>query len=71
MIFIEQPFALEVNADTGAEIEQRLCEAFDTVLEHALERREGGILVTHHNHSRYTVAISAEVPFGLTIERQL
>lgn len=71
MTFIEQPFGLEVTADNAAEIEQRLCEAFDAVLEHALERGEGGILVTQHDHSRYTVAISAEVPFGLTIERQL
>lgn len=71
MTFIEQPFALEVTADNAAEIEQLLCEAFDAVLEHALERGEGGILVTQHDHSRYTLAISAEVPFGLTIERQL
>jgi hypothetical protein len=71
MRFIEQPFALEVTAATVAEMEQRLCEAFDTVLEHALERGEEGILVTQHNHSRYTVGISAEVPFGLTMERQL
>jgi hypothetical protein len=36
MTFIEQPFALEVTADTGVEIEQRLCETFDAVLDEIL-----------------------------------
>ena len=31
----------------------------------------GGVLVTRHDHHRFTIEVTSEVPFGLTLERDL
>ncbi len=58
-----------VEADEPRLLEQNLNAAVDAALEHALKEGRHGILVTRHGHTTYTVSVSAEVPYGQTMER--
>lgn len=68
---MRQAFALEATVDSVGRVEEQLCEAFDTALDHALRRGESRILVPHRDHSRSTVAVGAEMPFDLTRQQRL
>lgn len=57
-----------VEAHEPQLLEEDLNAAVDAALEHAMQEGRHGILVTRHGHTRYTVAVSAEVPYGLTME---
>ena len=58
-----------VEAGEPQLLEHNLNAAVDAALEHALKDGRHGILVTRHGHTTYTVAVSAEVPYGQTMER--
>ncbi|WP_028266855.1 hypothetical protein [Arthrobacter sp. MA-N2] len=51
-----------VNADLNA--------AVDLAQQDAIGEGEHGVLVTRHGPACFTVAVSAEVPYGITQERE-
>jgi hypothetical protein len=61
---------LKATAGTGW---NALQEQLDTVHEEvrflAISGGRNGVLVTRHSHGTYTVAVSPEVPYGMTYER--
>ncbi|MCU1418409.1 MAG: hypothetical protein JWP32_2583 [Schumannella sp.] len=61
---------LEINAHHPGTIEEKLNAAVSIAYERAVKRGRHGILVTQHGYSSYTVAVSAEVPYGETRERR-
>ncbi|WP_427008544.1 hypothetical protein [Pseudarthrobacter sp. H2] len=69
MTTAEAPLVLEVMTDGPRQIDAQLTAAVDAALEMAMESRQFGILVTRHDDTKFTVALSHEVPFGQTIER--
>ncbi|MET4097054.1 hypothetical protein ABIB51_004010 [Arthrobacter sp. UYCu712] len=68
LIETDKPVPLS-EADEPQLLEQNLNAAVDAALEHALKEGRHGILVTRHGHAPYTAAVSAEVPYGQTMER--
>ncbi|YCK79634.1 hypothetical protein M1D89_00950 (plasmid) [Arthrobacter sp. D3-18] len=48
-----------------------LSEAENKLQQEALLRKAFGILVTRHNLHKYSLELSAEVPFGETRERSI
>jgi hypothetical protein len=70
MIEIHSPLVLEITAHDAATIEEELNTAEHQARGSALHDGRHGILVTQHGHYSYTVAVSREVPYGLTLERR-
>jgi hypothetical protein len=52
-------------------LHQLLAEAEAELRVAALDQRTAGILVTRHEHHRYTLALDEAVPFGETREQSL
>lgn len=67
----EPALAIEVNVDNAAHLHERLNAAVETARQKATKHGKHGILVSQHGYGNFTVAISPEVPFGLTLERRL
>jgi ribose 5-phosphate isomerase len=65
------PLPIEVNVDSAAHMHERLNAAVETARQKAIKHGKHGILVTQHGYGNFIVAISPEVPFGLTLERRL
>lgn len=61
---------LEVTAFDPTAIENDLNTAEKIVREQAMQGGRHGVLVTQHSHTSYTVAVSRDVPYGLTQERR-
>ncbi|MEW1822629.1 hypothetical protein AB0323_17860 [Arthrobacter sp. NPDC080031] len=70
MIKRHSDVVLEITAHDSDTVENELNAAVDIAREHAVKERRHGILVTQHEYSRYTVAISRDVPYGQTLERR-
>jgi predicted glycosyltransferase len=49
-------------------MERQLEEAVTAAKSRAMHERRQGILITRHDHSKFTVALTDRVPFGLTRE---
>lgn len=62
---------LEVTAHDAATLDQELTAAEEIVRGYAMQDGHHGVLVTQHGYTSYTVAVSREVPFGVTLERRL
>lgn len=60
-----------VRADEPQLIAERLDAAEKLAQERALREGSHGILVTRHGPTSFTVALSADVPYGTTQERDL
>lgn len=60
---------IKVTVSDKAAMEAKLSAAVDLLMETALTERGGGILVTREGSGSFTVAVTEEVPFGLTRER--
>lgn len=60
----------EITATGATTLEDEITNAVDEA--RAKAEREGlhGVLVTRHGHTRFTIEISPEVPYGMTQERQ-
>ncbi|PVZ54056.1 hypothetical protein [Arthrobacter sp. H-02-3] len=65
---LESEWTCFVEANEPHLIEENLNAALDVALEHAMKDGRFGILVTRHGHTRFTVALSADVPYGQTME---
>ena len=61
-------FGLTVSATDRESMNLELDTAVAKVMEHAVLDGRRGILVTRYAHGSFTVALSDEVPFGLTHE---
>ncbi|MCG2623037.1 hypothetical protein LVY72_14130 [Arthrobacter sp. I2-34] len=62
---------LKVAAGTGWKaLQEQLDTAHEEVRSLAITGRRHGLLVTRHSHDTYTVTVSAEVPYGMTHERE-
>ncbi|MFK4296816.1 dissimilatory sulfite reductase (desulfoviridin) alpha/beta subunit [Arthrobacter sp. GAS37] len=70
MIKRHSDVVLEITAHDPDTIENDLNTAVEIAREHAVNERRHGILVTQHGFTRYTVAISRDVPYGETLERR-
>lgn len=60
-----------VVVETRATMDRQLAEAEEAARAKALDYGSRGILIVRHNANLFTVALSDEVPFGLTVEQQL
>lgn len=69
MIKHHSDLVLEITAHDPDSIEKDLNDAVDIARTRAMQDRRHGILVTRHNHTSYTVAVSRDVPYGQTHER--
>jgi hypothetical protein len=63
-----QPSAINVRATTPEDRDERLEAAMNKLQQAAVIHGRQGILVTRHEPGSYTVALSEDVPFGLTRE---
>lgn len=63
----DQPIA--VTATDRVSMERRLDDAVAMAMNQAMQPGRRGILVTRHSYDFFTVALSHDVPFGLTRER--
>lgn len=70
MIKRHSDLVLEITAYDAHMVESDLNAAVETVRQHAMQEGRHGILVTQHGYTRYTVAVSPDVPFGQTHERR-
>ena len=70
MIKRHSDVVLEVTAHDPHSVENDLNAAVEIAREHAMKERRHGILVTQHGYTSYTVAVSRDVPYGLTHERR-
>ena len=61
----------EITLSRANDLASRLNQEVALAEEEAINRRIGGVRVTRHKHNRYTVEVTREVPFGLTLERDL
>lgn len=69
MIRTHSDILLEVTADDPASLEMDLNTAVEIARASAMHHRHG-IQVTQQGFTSYTVAVSPEVPYGLTRERR-
>lgn len=62
----------EITVSRANDLASRLNQEIALAEKEAINRRTGGgVRVTRHKHNRYTVEVTREVPFGLTLERDL
>jgi hypothetical protein len=59
----------QVTGDNPQLVDGDLNAAVDLALEQATKEGLHGILVTRHTPASFTVAVSADVPYGMTRER--
>lgn len=71
MTVTDSHLILELTVREGSSIDEELTAAELLARNRACGDRRHGILVTRHNFSRFTVAVSPDVPFGETQERRL
>lgn len=62
-------FAMPVMVQTRLTMDQQLTEAEEIARSKAREHGSKSIMVTRHSPQLFTVALSAEAPFGLTVEQ--
>ncbi|WP_104141302.1 hypothetical protein [Arthrobacter sp. ZGTC131] len=71
MITVASGPIYHVTADDPQEIAESLDLAEQLAQEQALREGVRGILVTRNGPTSFTVALSADVPYGTTLERQI
>lgn len=60
-----------VTGATSTAIEDSINGAVEMARDHSMGEGWQGILVTRHDPSLYTVALSADVPYGVIMERDV
>jgi hypothetical protein len=70
MIKHHSDLGLEITAYDAETVENDLNTAVEIAREHAKKERRHGVLVTQHGYTSYTVAVSGDVPYGLTREQR-
>lgn len=59
-----------IRATRGAELITQLDAAVDIMLATAITGGQYGVLVSRHDYATFSVEISADVPYGITRERE-
>lgn len=59
-----------VTGNDRQAIDADLEQAVELVQRTAIKEGRGGVLLTRHGHSSFTVALSDQVPYGTTQERE-
>lgn len=59
-----------VTGDSRQVIDADLARAVELVQRTAIKEAQGGVLLTRHGPACFTVAVSDEVPYGTTQERE-
>lgn len=62
---------MTVMVETRSTMDRQLAEAVDIARAKAMDDGSKGIVITRHNSNVFTMTLSDDVPFGLTIEQQL
>jgi hypothetical protein len=65
---IEPGEAFFIEAGDPRLLEEELNTAVDAAIQQATEEGRHGILVTRYGNTTFTVAVSAKVPYGQTLE---
>lgn len=61
---------LQAAARSGGDaLQEQLESAHEKVRSFAVSDGRYGVLITRHRHDAYTLAVSPEVPYGMTYER--
>lgn len=61
---------LQAAARSGGDaLQEQLESAHEKVRSFAVSDGQHGVLITRHRHNVYTLAVSPEVPYGRTYER--
>ena len=68
---IELDRYFHITGRSRAEIEESINTAVETARVHSTREGWQGILVTRHEPGLYTVNLSGDVPYGVTMERDL
>jgi hypothetical protein len=71
IITIEAGRYFHITGLSPTEIEDSINTAVEMARDHSVSEGWQGILVTRHGPDRYTVNLSADVPYGVTVERDL
>jgi hypothetical protein len=64
---------ITLKATAGAgwnAVQDQLDTALEAARSLAISGGRHGVLLTRHSHETYTVAVSPEVPYGMTYERE-
>jgi hypothetical protein len=67
---IETGRIYRVTGDTARMVSEDLNAAVELAQRHAMGEGKHGVLVTRHGPVSFTVAVSREVPYGITQERE-
>ena len=59
-----------VTGDTRRLVSEDLNAAVELAQQRAMGEGKHGVLVTRHGPASFTVAVSGEVPYGITLERE-
>jgi photosystem II stability/assembly factor-like uncharacterized protein len=59
-----------VTGDTPRMVSEDLDAAAELAQQHAMGEGKHGVLVTRHGPASFTVAVSGDVPYGTTRERE-
>lgn len=68
---IEAGRYFHITGLSPAEIADSITTAVEIARDHSVNEGWQGILVTRHGPDTYTVNLSADVPYGVTLERDL
>jgi hypothetical protein len=71
IITIEAGRYFHITGQSPTEIEDSINTAVEMTRGHSMTEGWQGILVTRHGPDNYTVNLSADVPYGVTVERDL
>jgi hypothetical protein len=59
-----------VTGDIARMVSEDLDAAVELAQQHAMGEGKHGVLVTRHGPGSFTVAVSGDVPYGITQERE-
>lgn len=65
------PYTVSLMITKREDLERQLDRAVNEAIREAQASPSRGILMTRHDHSNFIVELSADVPYGTTIERDL
>lgn len=68
---IEADRYFQITGLSPTEIADSINTAVEMARDHSMTEGWQGILVTRHGPDNYTVNLSADVPYGVTVERDL
>lgn len=70
MSFQTARLIVEITATEATTLDGEITNAVDAARAKAEQEGRHGIMVTRYGHTRFTIEISPEVPYGVTQERQ-